>query len=675
MTTEKLSGVIEDFHGTKVADPYRWLEDTSLVETKQWEEEMAAESAAYFTETESSKKDRERLTELWNFPKYFVPKKVNNKLFYLKNDGLQNQAILYVKQNNEEHIVIDPNTLTDDGTVAMTNYVFNSDGTLVAYATSRNGSDWQEIKVRNTETGEDLVDFIQHVKFTNIAWSPDDSGFFYSRFPEPGTDAEEGTHNKVYFHKLGTNQAEDTLVHEQPEDKDLMFSASLSQDKKYIMLHVYFGTASENRFYLKELDSDGPFVRLLDEQNAEYTYITNDGTQFYFHTDLDAPKGRIISIDVENPAKENWVEVLPEQELVVERIKFLNDQFIVVFLKHAYHVIHLFNRDGSFDKEIELPVIGSLTDITVNKDEGEIYFGFTSFLHPTVVYNYHVVNGELRLDAQSDIAFDVEGYETTQVFYPSKDGTKIPMFLTHKKGLELDGENPVMLYGYGGFNVSITPSFNPAILRWLEKGGVYAVANLRGGNEYGEEWHRAGMLENKQNVFDDFITAGEWLIANKYTSTPKLSIMGGSNGGLLVAACMVQRPDLFGAVLCRVPVIDMLRYHKFTIGKYWIPEYGNAENPEQFPFMYAYSPLHNVKDGEKYPSILIATADSDDRVVPAHAKKFTATLKEKADKSSTVILRLEKKAGHGLGKPTSKLIGEWVDFYAFLEKEGVARTV
>ncbi|MGY3716957.1 prolyl oligopeptidase family serine peptidase [Sutcliffiella cohnii] len=675
MTTEKLSGVIEDFHGTKVADPYRWLEDTSLVETKQWEEEMAAESTAYFMETDSSKKDRERLTELWNFPKFFVPKKVNNKLFYLKNDGLQNQAILYVKQNNEERIVIDPNTLTDDGTVAMTNYMFNSDGTLVAYATSRNGSDWQEIKVRNTETGEDLVDFIQHVKFTNIAWSPDDSGFFYSRFPEPGTVAEEGTHNKVYFHKLGTNQAEDTLVHEQPEDKDLMFSASLSQDKKYVMLHVYFGTASENRFYFKKLNSDGPFVRLLDEQNAEYTYITNDGTHFYFHTDLDAPKGRIISIDVENPVKENWVEVLPEQELVVERIKFLNDQFIVVFLKDAHHVIHLFNRDGSFDKEIELPVIGSLTDISVNKDDGEIYFGLTSFLHPTIVYNYNVVSGELRLEAQSDIAFDVEGYETTQVFYPSKDGTKIPMFLTHKKGLELDGENPVMLYGYGGFNVSITPSFNPAILRWLEKGGVYAVANLRGGNEYGEEWHRAGMLENKQNVFDDFIAAGEWLIANKYTSTPKLSIMGGSNGGLLVAACMIQRPDLFGAVLCRVPVIDMLRYHKFTIGKYWIPEYGNAENPEQFPFMYAYSPLHNVKEGEKYPAILIATADSDDRVVPAHAKKFTATLKEKADKNSTVILRLEKKAGHGLGKPTSKLIGEWVDFYAFLEKEGVARTV
>jgi prolyl oligopeptidase len=671
MITEKKSDVIEDFHGTKVADPYRWLEDTDSKETLDWEKLMKTESDSYFSTSSTRSLDKERLTELWNFPKYFVPKKIKDTLFYQKNDGLKNQAVLFKKENNEETVVIDPNSLSDDGTVAMTNYSFSGDGNVVAYATSANGSDWQEIRVRDIHSGEDLDDIIKYVKFTSITWNPDYTGFFYSRFPEPGTVSkeDESNDNKVYYHTLGTNQAEDMLVHEQPEDKELMFSPILSEDKQFLCLHVSYGTAAENRFYLKRLDSDAHFVKLLDEQDAEYSYITNEDNIFYFKTDLGASKGRVISIDVENPGKENWNEVVPEQEYVIDQIKCLNEKFIIGFLKDASHVIQIFNIDGSFENEISVPFIGSLTELSVNKEESEFYFGMTSFLHPTSVYRYDLAGDQLELFAETNLSFDVVDYETTQVFYTSKDGTRVPMFLTHRRGLDLNGQNPVILYGYGGFNISITPSFNPAVLRFLEKGGIYAVANLRGGTEYGEEWHKSGMLENKQNVFDDFIVAGEWLIENNYTSKSKLSIMGGSNGGLLVAACMVQRPDLFGAVICRVPVIDMLRYHKFTIGRYWVPEYGNAENPEHFPFLYAYSPLHNVKEGETYPPILIATADSDDRVVPAHAKKFTATLKEKADPSSTVILRLESKAGHGLGKPTSKLIDEWVDFYSFLDKE------
>ncbi|MBD8071277.1 prolyl oligopeptidase family serine peptidase [Bacillus sp. PS06] len=671
MAIQMKSNVIEDFHGTKVADPYRWLEDTNLKETLEWEKEMKAESNNYFSQSNTHTLDQERLKELWNFPKYFVPKKINNILFYQKNDGLKNQAVLYKKEDSTEEVVIDPNSLSEDGTVAVTNYSFSSDGRYVAYAASANGSDWQEIRVREVETGKDLSDVINWVKFSSIVWNPDHTGFFYSRFPQPGTVSkeDESNHNKVYFHLLNTDQQDDILIHEQPEEKELMFSPYLSEDKQFLCLHVSFGTASENRFYIKHIGSDDKFTKLLDEQDAEYSYLTNENHIFYFQTNLNAPKGRVISIDINNPSRDNWKEVISEQENVIDRIKYVDEKFVVVFLKDAQNTLQLFNKEGQFEREIPVPFIGSLTELTVNKDEAEIFFGLTSFLHPTSVYQYSLKSAEISVFAQSNLAFDVSEYETTQIFYPSKDGTKVPMFLTHKKGIDLNGQHPVILYGYGGFNVSLTPSFNPAILRWLEKGGIYAVANLRGGAEYGEEWHKAGMLENKQNVFDDFIAAGEWLISSNYTSKEKLSIMGGSNGGLLVAACMVQRPDLFGAVICRVPVIDMLRYHKFTIGRYWIPEYGNAEKPEDFPYLYAYSPLHNVKEGEKYPSILIATADSDDRVVPAHAKKFTATLKEKAESGSTIILRLESKAGHGLGKPTSKLIEEWADFYTFLDKE------
>ncbi|WP_047981503.1 prolyl oligopeptidase family serine peptidase [Ornithinibacillus contaminans] len=671
MTTIKKDTIVEDYHGTKVRDPYRWLEDPDSDQSIEWGNWMKQRSDTYFSETTTRDTDRKRLEELWNFPKYFVLKQINDLLYYQKNDGLQNQAILFQKDGDTETVVLDPNTLSEDGTVAMTNFSFSKDGKYLAYATSTHGSDWQEIRVRDLETSQDLEDHIQYVKFTSITWAPDSSGFFYSRFPEPGTvlPEDESNFNKVFFHQLGAIQDADQLIHEQPEDKELMFSTFLSDDDKYLCLYVFLGTATENRFYIRPINSNAPFTRLLNQADAEYLYVTNKDDVFYFKTDLNTPNGKIIAIDLANPDSSNWKEVIPEQADVIDFVLFLQDKLVIALLHDAHHQLHVYDIDGAYSHPIKLPILGSITDMTRSKETNEIYFGVTSFLSPTIVFNYKMESKELQVFAESEIPFDTSLYVTEQVFYTSKDGTRVPMFVTHRKGLTLHGENPVILYGYGGFNVNMTPSFNPAVLRWIEKGGIYAVAVLRGGTEYGEEWHRAGMLENKQNVFDDFIAAGEWLISNNYTKKEKLSIMGGSNGGLLVAACMVQRPDLYGAVICRVPVIDMLRYHKFTIGRYWIPEYGSADNPAQFPFLYAYSPLHNIQEGVKYPPVLIATAESDDRVVPAHAKKFAATLMEKADKASTIVLRLEAKAGHGLGKPTAKVIEEWVDFYAFLEKE------
>lgn len=663
--------IVEDFHGTKVADPYRWLENPDSEETKQWVEAIGEQCDTYFSQTNTKEGDQKSLEKLFDYPKFFVPKKVNNRLFFQRNEGLQNQAILYMTDENEEKVIIDPNKLSDDGTVAMTNYFISNNAQYIAYATSTHGSDWQEIRVRNVETTKDELDHLQHVKFTSVAWAPDDSGFYYTRFPAQGTVShkDENNYNKVYFHTLGTDQRNDQLIFERKDHKELMFAPMISNDKKYLIIHVFHGTATENRVYIMPLGADEKVYRLLDQQDASYRYITNIDDTFYFNTDLDATNSRVISINLQHPERENWQEVISEGRNVIHDIEYVNEKFFVAYLHDAHHQLHVFQLNGTYLYEIKLPMIGSLSGMSHNQEENEVYFGMTSYLSPTAIFHYQIDEQELTVIEKAELPMDTNQFETKQIFYPSKDGTKIPMFITHHKDVQLDGKNPVILYGYGGFNISVTPSFNPAILNWLEKGGIYAVANLRGGTEYGEEWHQAGRLGNKQNVFDDFIAAGEWLIENHYTSKEKLAIMGGSNGRLLVAACMVQRPDLFGAVLCMVPVIDMLRYHKFTIGRYWISEFGDPENPEHFPFLYAYSPLHNVKKGQKYPPVLIATAESDDRVVPAHAKKFAATLFEKASEDSTIILRLEAKAGHGLGKPMSKVIDEWVDIFAFLNKE------
>ena len=663
--------VTDDYHGTKVPDPYRWLEDSTSAETAAFVEAQNAVTFDYLAAISERDKIRERLTALWNYPRYSAPSREGGRYFFSKNSGLQNQDVLYMQKTleGEAMIVLDPNTLSEDGTLALTGTFYSKDGTLLAYGASQSGSDWQEIRIRRVDSGTDYPDVIRWCRFSNLAWRYDNSGFFYNRFPEPGMVAEEdaSNFNRVYWHTLGTPQPEDQLVYERLDAKELGFTPIITDDGKYLLLHVWHGTDPKNRIYYREVESDGPFIRLLDEADASYNFIGNSGPLFYFHTDMDAPRGRVIAIDVERSERANWKELVLQQDDVISFVLMVHHQFVVVYLHDAHHKMKVYGLDGSFADEIALPALGSILEISGKPQDTEMFFSFTSFLHPANIYRYDFSSSTLTLYHRSEIDFDPTGYETRQVFYTSKDGTQVPMFLTHKKGLTLDGNNPTLLYGYGGFNISLTPFFSVENVMWLENGGVYAVANLRGGNEYGEEWHQAGMLDKKQNVFDDFIAAAQWLIANKYTNTSKLAIRGGSNGGLLVGACMVQRPDLFGAVICEVPVIDMLRYHHFTIGRYWVPEFGNAESDsEHFKFLYAYSPLHNVKPGVAYPPTLILSADTDDRVVPAHAKKFAATLQAANGGENPILLRMETKAGHGFGKPTSKAIEEESDILAFL---------
>jgi prolyl oligopeptidase len=663
--------VVENYHGTPVADPYRWLEEAASPETRAWVEVQNEVSTAYFQAVEEHPRLAARLTELVDFPRYSAPTRKGEHYFFSYNTGLQNQAALYTQRglDDQPSVLLDPNQLSSDGTVALVTQAYSHDGSLLAYGVSTSGSDWQEIRIRRVESGEDYPEVIRWCKFASIAWKHDNAGFYYDRFPEPGTVPEEdqSRYSRVYWHLLGTPQEEDLLVYERPDAKDLGFSPFITDDGKYLVLHVWLGTDPRNCLYYREVASDGPFIRLLDDFDAAYTFIHNVGPVFYFHTDLDAPRGRIISIDITAPERENWLEIIPEQEDTIAFVIAVNKQFVVVSKRDAHHVIDRYNLLGHRLGGIPLPTPGSLIEIAGEAENTEFFVNFTSFLYPPGVFRYDFLSDQLTLWRGPHLNFAFDQYETKQIFYTSKDGTRVPMFLTHKKGLVLDGTNPTFLYGYGGFNQSMTPTFSAYNLLWLECGGVYALPNLRGGDEYGEEWHLAGMLEKKQNVFDDFIAAAEWLIAQKYTSPERLAINGGSNGGLLVAACLVQRPDLYGAVVCEVPVIDMLRYHKFTVGRYWIHEYGNAEeNAEHFKFLYAYSPLHNVRPGTAYPATLIMAADTDDRVVPAHAKKFAATLQAATCGEQPILLRVETKAGHGLGKPTAKIIEARSDVYAFL---------
>lgn len=663
--------VIEDYHGTRVADPYRWLEDAHAEETRTWARAQNALTRQYLDATGIREKLQQRFTDLWNYPKYSIVCKEGDRYVFSKNAGLQNQPVLYTQKTLDDppSLVLDPNTLSVDGTVALTSQSFSKDGSLLAYGTASSGSDWQEVKIRRVDSGTNYNEVIKWSKFTSIAWRHDNQGFYYSRFPEAGSvPVEDQTNfNKVYWHQIDTPQSQDQLIFERPDAKELGFFPQISHDGHYLLLDVWHGTDSKNRFYYREEGSDQPFVRLFDQADAHYDFIDNDGTTFYFHTNLDAPHGRIIAVDINHPEAENWRELVPEQKDVIALVQRVNHQFVVQYMHDASHRLKLYNTDGSFVREIELPAPGSIMELSGKPDDTELFINFTSYLYPPSIYRYDFHSETLSLLHGSEIKFDASKYQTTQVFYISRDGTRVPMFLTHRKDLTLDGNNPTLLYGYGGFDISLTPSFSIPPLLWIENGGIYAVANLRGGNEYGEEWHLAGMLEKKQNVFDDFIVAAEWLIANKYTNTSRLAINGRSNGGLLVAACMVQRPDLYGAVVCGVPVIDMLRYHRFTVGRYWIPEYGDAEhNPEHFKFLYAYSPLHNVKEGCEYPPTLILTADTDDRVVPAHAMKFAATLQTAQKGENPILLWVEMKAGHGMGKPTSKVIEEESDVLAFL---------
>lgn len=669
----KQADVVDDFHGTMVKDPYRWLEDPDGEDTARWVSEQNTLFQSFIASEPSREAIHSRITELWNYPKYSLPQKQGNRYFYTKNDGLQNQSVFYMQESldGKPRVVLDPNLLSKDGTVAVRGQMYSHDGKLFAYGLTQSGSDWQVLKIRNVDTGEDFEDAIEWCKFAGIAWKMDNSGFYYNRLPEPGSVPAEDQSNfsRVYWHTVGTKQSEDNLVHEDPARKELGFHPVATDDGRYLVMYVYHGTDDRNGLYVRKMVSEGEFQVLVEVGEAEYNLIDNIGSTFFVQTDLDASKGRIISIDVEKPERAQWKELVSESDDVIAFATMVNDEIVIAYMRDAHHRLKVFNKEGGKGTEIDLPTIGSVQELSGKRKDTEMFFGFASFLYPNTAFRYDMKGKKVSVFRQPEINFDASKFETKQVFAKSKDGTRVPIFITHRKGLKLDGNNPTILYGYGGFNVSLTPSFSVSRVVWMEAGGIYCLANLRGGSEYGEEWHKAGMLEKKQNVFDDFIAAAEWLVENKYTSRSKLAIEGGSNGGLLVAACELQRPDLFGAVVCNVPVTDMLRYHRFTVGRYWVPEYGNAEaNADHFKFMYAYSPLHNVKAGVAYPPTLITTADTDDRVVPAHAKKYAATLQAADAGTNPILVRVETKAGHGGGKPTSKRIDEASDVYAFLFK-------
>jgi prolyl oligopeptidase len=661
----------DDYHGVTVADPYRWLEDLDSAETSAWIEAENRLSVNFLNEIPERAKIKERLTRLWNYEKYGVPFKEGERYFYSRNSGLQNQSALYTVTaiDGQPTLLLDPNTLSADGTVALSGIAVSKDGKMMAYSLSTSGSDWQEWKVRDVSTGKDLSDDLKWVKFSGASWTPDGKGFFYSRYDEPKKETLKGTNyfQKLYYHTLGSPQTDDVLIYERPDQKEWLFSGQVTEDGHYLIITVSQGTDVKTRVYYKDLQTkQAPVVKLLDGFDAAYYFIGNDGPTFWFQTDLEAPRGKIIAIDITKADRDSWQVLVPEQKETLQSANVINDMFVANYLKDAYTQVRIYGVGGKLVREVQFPGIGTAAGFTGKAKDTETFYAFTSFTMPTTIYRYDMITGKSTVFRQPKVDFDPLEYETRQVFYTSKDGTKVPMFITHKKGIKLDGNNLTYLYGYGGFNISLTPAFSVGNLIWTELGGIYAQPNLRGGGEYGEDWHQAGMKLRKQNVFDDFIGAAEWLIANKYTSTPKLAIGGGSNGGLLVGAALTQRPDLFGAALPDVGVMDMLRFQKFTIGWAWVSDYGSSDNGEEFKVLRSYSPLHNIKPGTVYPPTLVTTADHDDRVWPGHSFKFAAALQEAQSGRAPILIRIETKAGHGAGKPTSKIIEELADRWAFL---------
>src|SRR5579883_1298407 len=668
----------DDYHGVKVADPYRWLEEDvrKSPAVAEWVAEQNHLTLAYLHAIPQRKALLKRLTELWNYERYSAPSKVGGRYFYSKNDGLQNQSVLYTMDSLEgdPRVLIDPNKWAKDGTVALTGVEISDDGKYLAYGVAESGSDWNTWHVLEVATGKVLADQVKWIKYGGASWTIDGKGFFYSRFdePKPGEEFQSVTLNqKVYYHRLGAPQSDDVLVYRRPDHPDWDFGANVTEDGRYLILTISKGTNHQYRITYKDLSEPYAMpVDLIEDFDNEYSFVGNDGPIFYFKTDLKAPKGRLISIDTRKPARDTWKEIIPEAKENLSGLGLVGNLFIAHYLKDARTQIKLFSMDGTFVREVELPGIGSAGGFGGKRTDTETFYVFSSFATPPSIYRYDLVSGKSKLIRRANVKFNPDDYEVKQVFYTSKDGTKVPMFLTVKKGVKLDGSNPTLLYGYGGFNIPLTPAFSVSRVAWLELGGVYAQANLRGGGEYGKEWHDAGTKLRKQNVFDDFIAAAEWLIKHKYTRTEKLAIQGGSNGGLLVGAVMTQRPDLFGACLPAVGVMDMLRFNKFTAGRFWVDDYGSSDNPEEFKALYEFSPYHVLlKNGPKaYPATFITTADHDDRVVPGHSFKFAAALQAMQTGPEPVLIRIETKAGHGAGKPTTKIIEEVADLWGFLVK-------
>jgi len=664
---------VDDYHGTEVADPYRWLEDVDSDETKAWVTAQNEVTFAYLESLPARERIKKRLTELWNYPRYGAPFREGARYFFSKNDGLQNQSVFFVQEglDAEPRVLLDPNILSEDGTVAVVSRAVSRDGKLLAWASSASGSDWRTWHVRDIDTGEDLDDEVEWSKFSGASWDANNEGFYYSRYdaPEEGDEYEDANYyHKLYYHRVGTPQSEDVLVYERPDQKEWGFAAEVSESGDYLVIHVWQGTSPMNRFFYKDLrDPQAEVVELIGDLEAEYTFIGNDDEVFYLQTDLEAPKRRVVAVDVTNPARDEWHELIAEKDITLEGIDMINgNEFVATYMKDARSVAYRFDHHGRMIGEVALPGIGSVGGLGGHREDTFTFYTFRSYLYPSTIFKYDFVTGESTVFREPEIDVDLSAYVTEQVFFESKDGTRIPMFVIRNRDVPMDGSNPTILYGYGGFNVSETPYFSISKLCWVEMGGVYAVANLRGGGEYGEDWHQAGMLKNKQNVFDDFIAAGEYLIAEGYTSKAKLACQRGSNGGTLVGAVCNQRPDLWAAALPAVGVMDMLRFHLFTIGWAWVSDYGSSEDPDMFPTLYAYSPYHNLVDGVDYPATMITTADHDDRVVPGHSFKYAARIQEAHAGSDPVLIRIETKAGHGGGKPTSKIIEEVADEWAFV---------
>ncbi|MFL6658072.1 MAG: prolyl oligopeptidase family serine peptidase [Massilia sp.] len=665
----------DNYFGTTIADPYRWLEDANSAETKVWVDAQNQITQAYLGQIPERAAIKQRLTALWNYERYSVPYKEGGRYFYSRNDGLQNQSVLYTMKSlsDQPRLLLDPNTLATDGTVALAGTAVSPNGKYLAYGTAASGSDWNEWKVRDIDTGKDLPDILKWVKFSNTSWTADGKGFFYSRYDAPEESAKLAGINyfqKMYYHVIGTDQAADVLVYDRPDEKEWGVSGQVSNDGRYLIITASKGTSPKVRIFYKDLSKPSSKVMpLVDAFEAAYSFIDNDGPVFYFTTDRNAPRSRVIAIDTRKPAEAQWKQVIAENSQTLVSASMVNNQLVVEYLADARSLVKVVDRNGKLVREITLPGIGSAAGFGGKRNYRETFYSFTGFTNPTTIYRLDLKTGKSTVFRQPKVDFDPSAYETRQQFYTSRDGTKVPMFIVSKKGMKLDGSNPTYLYGYGGFNISMTPSFSPANLAWMEMGGVYVMANLRGGGEYGEAWHEAGTKLHKQNVFDDFIGAAEWLIANKVTSPAKLAIGGGSNGGLLVGATMTQRPDLFAAAIPQVGVLDMLRFHKFTIGWAWTSDYGSSDNADEFKALVAYSPLHNLKPGSCYPATMITTADHDDRVVPAHSFKFAAAAQAaQAPGGAPILIRIDVKAGHGAGKPTSKVIEEVADRWGFLSR-------
>ncbi len=693
----------DDYHGTKVADPFRWLEDPKSEGYEDW---IAAENKltnGYLETIPERQAIKERITKLFNYEKYSSPSKIGSHYFYSKNDGLQNQSVLYITDSIRDNgrVFLDPNKLSADGTAALAGTSFTDDGKLMAYGVAIAGSDRSEWRVKDVETGQDLPDVLKPNRQGGISWLKDGKGFFYSRFPQAKEGAElreQSFNQQLYFHKLGAPQSEDVLIYERPDDKEFFVGGGVTEDGAFLIINVGKGTSPQNMVYYKSLanfnmatglsngyeggidikgdDEKAQMARrnqqinpLVMELRANYTFIGNDGRNFYFLTDDKASRGKVVVCDTMTKLG-TWKVLIPEAAETLQSVDFINNQFVLNYLKDAYTQIKIHDLDGKFLRDVKLPGIGSAGGFGGKRFDTETFYNYSSFNAPPTIYSYDMKTGASEIFRESKVDFSPNDFEVKQVFYTSKDGTRVPMFIVHKKGIKLDGKNPTILYGYGGFNISLTPNFSASRVVWMEMGGVYAVPSLRGGSEYGEAWHEAGTKLKKQNVFDDFIGAAEWLIKNKYTKPAKLAISGGSNGGLLVGATLNQRPDLFGAALPAVGVMDMLRFTKFTIGWAWTSDYGSPDNASEFNAIYKYSPLHNIKKGGKYPAVMVTTSDHDDRVVPAHSFKYTATLQEaNANNRRPILIRIEVKAGHGAGKPTTKVIQEQADIYGFLVRE------